>query len=154
METKDAALLGGIAIELIDADLRPYSSFAFVADLQDAVPSPSAAGNGQFRGWRSGPGGDALDVQIFGRPPQTSEGRGRRFEDGLSRLPEVSAVEDSLAFDKEELILDLTAQGLALGFTIDELGRVLRHRLNGIEAATYPDGTRSARSGWNCPRVS
>jgi hypothetical protein len=30
-DTKDADLLGSIAIELIDADLRPYSSFAFVA---------------------------------------------------------------------------------------------------------------------------
>ena len=66
----------------------------------------------------------------------------------------MSAVEDSLAFDKEELILDLTPQGLALGITIDDLGRVLRNRLNGIEAATFPDGTRSARSGWNCPKGS
>ncbi|MFT5743882.1 MAG: multidrug efflux pump subunit AcrB, partial [Paracoccaceae bacterium] len=51
---------------------------------------------------------------------------------------------DTLAYDKEELILDLTPQGQALGFTIDDLGRVLRDRLNGIEAATYPDGPRSA----------
>ncbi|MEO0704035.1 MAG: efflux RND transporter permease subunit, partial [Pseudomonadota bacterium] len=49
-----------------------------------------------------------------------------------------------LAYDKEELILDLTAQGQALGFTIDMLGSALRDRLNGIEAATYPDGPRSA----------
>jgi multidrug efflux pump subunit AcrB len=49
-----------------------------------------------------------------------------------------------MAYDKEEFLLDLTPQGSALGFTIDELGRVLRHRLNGIEAATYPDGQRSA----------
>ena len=42
------------------------------------------------------------------------------------------------------MILDLTAQGQALGFTIDALGRALRDRLGGIEAATYPDGPRSA----------
>ena len=62
----------------------------------------------------------------------------------MLRYPEVSAVQDNLAYDKEELILDLTAQGQALGFTIDALGRALRARLNGIEAATYPDGPRSA----------
>ena len=62
----------------------------------------------------------------------------------LARFPEVSAVEDNLAYDKEELILDLTAQGQALGFTIDTLGRALRARLGGIEAATYPQGPRSA----------
>jgi hypothetical protein len=36
-DTKDADQLGSIAIELIDADLRPYSSFAFVRELQDEV---------------------------------------------------------------------------------------------------------------------
>jgi multidrug efflux pump subunit AcrB len=36
-DTKDADQLGSIAVELIDADLRSYSSFAFVADLQDTV---------------------------------------------------------------------------------------------------------------------
>ena len=42
------------------------------------------------------------------------------------------------------MILELTPQGEALGFSVDELGRVLRNRLNGIEAATYPVGPRSA----------
>ena len=40
--------------------------------------------------------------------------------------------------------MQLTPQGQALGFTIDALGRTLRDRLGGIEAATYPDGPRSA----------
>ena len=37
-----------IAIELIDADLRPYSVFAFVAELAGCGAAPSAAGNHQF----------------------------------------------------------------------------------------------------------
>jgi len=49
-----------------------------------------------------------------------------------------------LAYDKEELILELTPQGQSLGLTIDALGRTLRNRLNGIEAASFPDGPRSA----------
>lgn len=144
VDTKDAALLGSIAIELIDADLRPYSSFAFVAALQDAVPRHPLLETISFRGWRSGPGGDALDVEIFGSSAATLKAAAEDLKTTVSAFPEVSAVEDSLAFDKEELILDLTPQGLALGITIDDLGRVLRNRLNGIEAATFPDGTRSA----------
>jgi multidrug efflux pump subunit AcrB len=62
----------------------------------------------------------------------------------VAQFPEVSAVEDNLAYDKEELILELTPQGQALGFTIDGLGSTLRNRLGGIEAATYPEGPRSA----------
>ncbi|HBR37399.1 MAG TPA: acriflavine resistance protein B, partial [Sulfitobacter pontiacus] len=143
-DSKDGDLLGGISIELIDADLRPYSSFAFVAELQDAVVNHPLAETVSFRGWRSGPGGDALDVQFYGADTQVLKTASQDLQDALRQYPEVSAVQDNLAYDKEELILDLTPQGQALGFTIDTLGRVLRHRLGGIEAATYPDGPRSA----------
>ena len=141
---KDADLLGGISIELIDADLRPYSSFAFVAQLQDEVINHPLVETVSFRGWRSGPGGDALSVEFYGAATQTLKDASEALQTALLQYPEVSAVQDNLAYDKEELILDLTPQGLALGFTIDQLGRVLRNRLGGIEAATYPDGPRSA----------
>ena len=143
-DTKDADQLGGISIELIEADLRPYTSFAFVRQLQDAVVHHPMAETVSFRGWRSGPGGDALDVEFFGADTDTLKAASEDLKRALLQYPEVSAVEDNLAYDKEELILDLTPQGQALGFTIDTLGRALRARLNGIEAATYPEGPRSA----------
>ena len=143
-DSKDEDLLGSISIELIDPDSRPYSSFAFVAALQDEVVNHPKAETVSFRGWRSGPGGDSLDVQFFGADVQVLKDAAEDLKTAVSRYPEVSAVQDNLAYDKEELILDLTAQGEALGFTIDTLGRALRAKLNGIEAATYPDGPRSA----------
>ncbi|WP_170751891.1 efflux RND transporter permease subunit [Ruegeria lacuscaerulensis] len=141
---KDEDLLGGISIELIDADLRPYSSFEFVGELQDFVPRHPKVELLSFRGWRSGPGGDAIDVQFYGADVDTLKAASEDLQAELSKYPEVSALEDNLAYDKEEFILDLTAQGQALGFRIETLGRVLRDRLNGIEAATFPDGPRSA----------
>ena len=144
VEAKDADLLGGISIELIDADKRDYSSFAFVAELQQQVVRHPLAETVSFRSWRSGPGGDAMDVQFYGADVQTLKAASEDLKAAVLRYPEVSAVEDNLAYDKEEVILDLTPQGQALNFTIDSLGRALRARLNGIEAATYPDGPRSA----------
>ncbi len=144
VETKDEALLGSITIELVDADLRPYTSFQFVSDLQDAVPRHPLLEVVSFRGGRFGPGGDALDVELYGASSEVLKAAAEALKTAVSQFGEVSAVEDSLAYDKEELILELTPQGQALGFTIDGLGRVLRNRLNGIEAATYPDGMRSA----------
>ncbi len=143
-DTKDADQLGGISIELIDADLRPYSSFEFVADLGDSVARHPLAEQVSFRGWRSGPGGDALSVQFYGATPDDLKGAAEDLKNALLEYPEVSAVEDNLAYDKEELILELTPQGQALGFTMGELGRVLRNRLAGMEAATFPEGIRSA----------
>lgn len=143
-EDTEADLLGGLSIEIIDPDLRPYSSFAFVADLQEAVQMHPLAETVSFRGWRSGPAGEALNVQFYGATAETLKAASEALKTALAPFPEVSAVEDTLAYDKEELILELTPQGQALGFSIDELGRVLRHRLNGLEAATYPEGPRSA----------
>jgi multidrug efflux pump subunit AcrB len=143
-ETKETYQLGSIAIELIDADLRPYSSFAFVADLQEAVPNHPMVETVSFRGWRSGPGGDAIDIEISGSSTATLKEAAEALKAQLARFGEVSALEDSLSYDKEEFILELTPQGQALGLGIDDLGQTLRARLNGIEAATYPDGPRTA----------
>lgn len=151
-DTKDSDLLGGISIELIDADLRPYSSFAFVAELQDTVRRHPMVETISFRGWRSGPGGEALDVQFYGASADTLKAASEALKQALVKYPEVSAVEDNLSYDKDEIILELTPQGQALGFTIDGLGRVLRHRLNGLEAATFPDGPRSAEIRVELPR--
>jgi multidrug efflux pump subunit AcrB len=141
---KDSDLLGSIAIELVDADARPYSSFEFVAALQEEVNQHPLAEIVSFRGFRSGPGGDALDVQFYGATADPLNAASAALKDALIQFPEVSAVEDNLAYDKQELVLELTAQGQALGFDIDSLGTVIRNRLNGIEAASYPLGPRSA----------
>ncbi len=144
VDTKEADLLGGVSIELIDADLRPYSSFVFLADLQERVPQRPLLEQVSFRSWRSGPGGDALDVQFFGANSDTLKAAAEDLKQAVAQYPEVSAVEDNLAFDKEEINLELTPQGQALGLTVSDLSRVLRNRLAGIEAATYPDGVRTA----------
>ena len=143
-ETKESYQLGSIAIELIDSDSRPYSSFAFVSELQDAVPRHPLLETVSFRGWRSGPGGDALDIELSGATTAQLKAAAEALKTQLARFGEISALEDSLAYDKEELVLELTPQGQALGLTIDALGATLRARLNGIEAATYPVGPRTA----------
>lgn len=143
-ETKDADQLGAVTIELIDADSRPYSSFAFVAALQDAIVRHPLAETVSFRSWGSGPGGDSLDIQIFGADSETLKAAAEALKAQLVQFPEISGLEDTLAYDKEELILELTPQGAALGLSIETLGRVLRNRLGGIEAASFPQGARSA----------
>ena len=143
-DTKDAALLGAITIELISPDLRPYSSFEFVSALQKAVVPHPKLEEISFRGFRSGPGGEGLAVDLSGASAERLKAAAEALKAALRVYPEVSGLQDTLAYDKDELILDLTPQGQALGFTIDALGAELRARLGGIEAASFPDGPRSA----------
>ena len=143
-ESKEPELLGSIAIELIDADLRDFSSWDVIARLQDSVPRHPMLETLAFRGQRSGPGGDALSVKLLGAEAQVLKAAAEALKTELAVYAEVSALEDTLAYDKDELILELTPRGQALGYEIETVGATLRDRLNGIEAATFPDGSRSA----------
>lgn len=142
--TKDGDLLGAISVALIGPDERPYSSFAFAGDLRDSVVNHPLAEVVSFRGRRDGQGGDSVSVEFSGQDTDTLKAASLDLQSELLRYPEILAMQDNLAYDKEELILDLTPRGQALGFTIDRLGGVLRDRLGGIEAAKFPDGPRSA----------
>ncbi|MDX5357402.1 MAG: efflux RND transporter permease subunit [Rhodobacterales bacterium] len=143
-EVKEPDLLGSISIELIDPDLRPYSSFEFLSAIEAELHPHPKVEELSFRGSRFGPGGDALSVQLTGADAPTLKAAAEALKRALAPFPAVSALEDNLTYDKDEIVLTLTPQGEALGFTAETLGRLLRERLNGIEAATYPDGPRSA----------
>jgi multidrug efflux pump subunit AcrB len=142
-ETKDKDQLGAIAIELLGADLRPYSASLFLSELQDEIVRHPLLETLSFRRFRFGPGGDSLDVQFFGANAETLKAAAEALKTETAKFPEVSGLEDTLAYDKEELVLELTPQGQALGFTIDEIGAVLRSRLGGITAVSFPDGVRT-----------
>ncbi|PPB81077.1 multidrug efflux pump subunit AcrB [Albidovulum inexpectatum] len=143
-ETKDNDLLGGVAIELVDPDLRPWSASQFISDLQEAAPRHPLLEELSFRSWRHGPGGGSLEVDLTGAEPDVLKEAAESLKRELAGYPEVSGLEDSLPFDKVELVLELTPLGRHLGFTAEALGAELRNRLTGIEAATFPEGTRSA----------
>ena len=143
-ENRDPDLLGGISIDLVDVDLRSFSSFEFVAELQRSVRAHPRLEELSFRSWGQGPGGDSLSVDFFGADAETLKAAAEALRAAVEIFPEVSGVEDSMAYDREELILQLTPQGRALGFTVDALAQTLRQRIGGIEAATFPEGVRSA----------
>ncbi len=143
-DTKESWQLGAISVELIEADLRPTTGSEFLQALQDELTTLPRTETVSFRSWGSGPGGDAIDLQLYGADAATLKAAAEALKARLAQIPEISGLEDSLSYDKDELILTLTPQGRALGFTIDALGRTLRDRLSGIEAATYPVGARQA----------
>ncbi|MCH8465819.1 MAG: efflux RND transporter permease subunit [Roseinatronobacter sp.] len=144
-ENKDGDLLGAISIDLVDADLRNMSSFAFASALQDEVRAHPRLEELSFRSWGTGPGGDSLSVDLSGGDAETLKAAADALRAALVPFPEITGLEDNLPYDKQELLLQLTPQGQALGFTVEGLARDLRNRLSGVEAATFPDGLRTGR---------
>ena len=142
-ENRSPDQLGSITLELIDADLRPWSSFEFTSALQDEVQRHPLLDEISFRSFGMGPAGDSLSVQLFGADAITLKDAAEALKLQLAPWPEITGLEDSLPYDREEMVLELTPQGRALGFTTEGLARDLRQRLSGIEAATFPEGLRS-----------
>jgi len=145
-ENKDGDLLGSISVELVDQDFRTLSSFAFASAIQDEMAPNPMVEEISFRSFGAGPGGgDSLSVDIAGADAETLKDAANALRVALAPFPEVTGLEDNLPYDKAELLLELTPQGQALGFSIEGLSRDLRHRLSGLEAATFPDGIRTGR---------
>lgn len=144
-DSKDVDELGGISIELIDPDLRPYSAFQFIGDWRKEINRPPNLETLALRGERSGPGGDAIDVRLFGTSTENLKAAAESLKQALAPMEGVSALEDTLSYDKPELNLTLTPRGEALGFTTDDVAQILRSRLDGIEVAEFPVGRRTAK---------
>ena len=81
-------------------------------------------------------------MKFTGADAFTLKAAAETLKAGLSDLPGVSGLDDTLVYDKTELILSLTPRGEALGFTTASLGAELRGRLNGIEAAEFAKDAR------------
>ena len=86
-------LLGGIAIELIDADLRPIDPetddtgvFQFRFRGRSAGPgaASSAGRDPELSRLAVGPGGDALDVQFFGAEAETLKAAAEALKTALA----------------------------------------------------------------------
>ncbi|MES0811546.1 efflux RND transporter permease subunit [Roseibium sp. SCPC15] len=144
-DTKDVDQLGGISIELLDPDLRPYSAFQFIREWQGEINRPPLLETLALRGEHSGPGGDAIDVRLYGNSTENLKAAAEFLKQALAPMEGVSALEDTLSYDKPELNLTLTPRGEALGFTTDDVARILRNRLEGIEVAEFPVGRRTTK---------
>ncbi len=151
-DEKDEDELGGMEVELIDPDFRPYSGTLFLQALEEEVIRLPRLEALSFRRFGSGAEGDDIDVSFFGPDARTLKAAADAFKSALGPVAAVTGLADTLSYDKTELILELTPLGERLGFSIDEVGAELYGRLTGIEVAEFADGPRTAKIELRLPR--
>ncbi len=144
--SRDADQLGGMEVELIDPDLRTYSANVFARAWEAEIQRPPLLEAISLRGLRSGPGDDPIVLEISGAADARAlKAASLALQDAIAGLPGVSAVEDSMPYDKPELTIQLSRRGEALGFSTDVIASELRGRLDGVEVAQYPLNGREGR---------
>ena len=144
VEGKDKDLLGALSVSLIDPDLRPYTQWDVINAWQDEIRRHSRLETLAMFGGRSGPGGDAIEVKYIGEDVDVLKAAAEATKLALEAFAPVSALEDSLAYGKDEMLLTLTPKGQALGLSTDQIGQTLRNRLSGVEAAEFLVNSRTA----------
>jgi multidrug efflux pump subunit AcrB len=143
-EGADPDRLGGVWMELVDADARPFPLSVFMAAWRDAVVSAPLVETMAGRWERGGPGDEAIAVEVTARDAEALRAAADALADALRDTPGVMGVDSTVTVGKEEATLTLTPFGRARGFDEGELGATLRSRISGIEAATFPLEGRSA----------
>jgi multidrug efflux pump subunit AcrB len=132
--------VAGIVVELMPSDEREVRTADFVNAWRKAVVPIAGIETVTVMAAQGGPPGRALDLRLSGGDVAVLKAASAEVKALLSRYPGVTDVEDNLAFGKEEVVLELTPQGKALGFTTDSVGRQMRNALEGAIARRFARG--------------
>lgn len=137
-DSKEPWQLASLEVELIDPDARPYSSWEFLAEVERRLQRTPLTEVISFRGsGAGGPGEDSISIELSGAEAAELKAASEALQQALAAFPEVSALEDDLAYDKTELLLEITPLGESQGLTAETIGAVLRNRLTGVQAAEF-----------------
>jgi multidrug efflux pump subunit AcrB len=88
----------------------------------------------------AGPPGREVDIRLSGQDIETLKVAAQKITALLVRYPGVSDIKDDLPHGKEDLILELTPHGRALGFTTESVARQVRNAFEGAIAQRFPRG--------------
>lgn len=88
----------------------------------------------------AGPPGADLDVQLTGGDAYALKAAAEWLVQQLAALPGVSGLSDNMPYGREQLVLELTPVGRALGLTVEEIGLQLRAAYDGFVAQTFTEG--------------
>ncbi len=130
--------LGALSVELTGGQFRTVRTPEFIHAWEKEVrPMPGLERLTIVERKDGGPPGKAIDIRLFGADLKTLKAAAIEAREKLAKLPGVMALEDNLPWGKEEIILEITPQGRALGFTTQSVARQVRNTYEGAIAKRF-----------------
>jgi multidrug efflux pump subunit AcrB len=133
--------VGSLQVELVGSDRRDVRTSAFVDAWKAALPPLPGVESLTITERMGGPPGREVDIRLQGGD-SVDDLKEAALAVGalLARLPGVSQINDDLTYGKQEVIVELTPRGRALGFTTESVGRQLRDAFEGRIARRFARG--------------
>ena len=132
--------LARVEVELMAAEDRTVRTSEVIRAWRKTVPQIAGLERVAITARRGGPPGRDIDIKLSGAPPEVLKKAALEVRELLSGFPGVSALNDNLPYGKQEIILEPTAKGQALGFTTETIGRQVRNAFEGAIARRFARG--------------
>ena len=140
--TQNGDQFGTIIVELVEPDARSVGNPEFMRAWRNRVRFPAGIESFSIVERRSGPPGRDIDIRLTNPGLDTTQLKAAALElaSVLSTIRGVSGIVDDMPFGQEQLIYSLSAEGRALGLTVQHVGRQLRAAYDGRVAQIFQDG--------------
>jgi multidrug efflux pump subunit AcrB len=132
---------GAIHVELAPSDRRALRTDQLIEAWRARLPPLPGVESLTITPRTGGPPGRELDIRLRGGDSLDALKRAAlEVRDLLARLPGVAQIDDDLPYGKQEILIELTPRGRALGFTTESVGRQLRDAFEGRIAKRFARG--------------
>jgi multidrug efflux pump subunit AcrB len=133
--------VGAIHVELVSSDRRDVRIAPFVEAWRARIPPLAGLESLTLEPVIGGPPGLEVDIRLRGGDSiEALKLAALEVQNLLTRLPGVSQIRDDLPYGKQEVLVELTPRGRALGFTTESVGRQLRDAFEGRIAKRFARG--------------
>jgi multidrug efflux pump subunit AcrB len=137
IQTGDHA--GGYTVELISGDLREVHNAEFIRAWREEIElMPGVERLSVIDLSAGGPPGRDLDMRLSGAPLRVLKAAAVELQAYVDDIPGIVSVADNLPWGKQELLMELTPAGRAMGFSTQDVARQVRDAFEGAIAKRFP----------------
>jgi len=131
---------GSVYVELLPSDKRKTHNSEFIKTWRDNINPIAGIDNLSVASRRIGPSSRDINIKLSGSNASQLKLASLSLQETLKAINGVSALDDDLPYGREQLIIDLTDEGHALGLNTKDLGQQIRHAYSGIVIQRYQQG--------------
>jgi len=132
--------LAQIEVQLTPSEERHIPTMRIVQAWRSKLPPIAGVERVAIQARRAGPPGRDIDIQLLDGTVDDLKTAAGEIREALTGFRGVSAIDDDLPYGKQELIMELTPRGTALGFTAEDVGTQVRNAFQGAIATRFPRG--------------
>lgn len=126
-----------IEVQLTASEERTIPTRDISKAWRKALPKIPGVERIAITGQRGGPPGRDIDIRLLDAPMDVLKKAADEIKVALTAFPGVAGINDDLTLGKQELVMELTPKGTALGFTTQTIGTQVRNAFEGAIATRF-----------------